>query len=131
MSAETFNALLNALLHGLEDYTIDERGDVGSWIRIACLRGLTAFCEILMPNARTLPAFAEYFPSAKYHGIIGGVLKQGVERLDNVRQDAGECFQTLLGLAPPDVRNGHESTCHGLPLLRELFTKCESTFQAI
>ncbi|KAJ7935612.1 tubulin folding cofactor D C terminal-domain-containing protein [Mycena leptocephala] len=120
MSAETFNALLNALLHGLEDYTIDERGDVGSWIRIACLRGLTAFCEILMPNARTLPAFAEYFPSAKYHGIIGGVLKQGVERLDNVRQDAGECFQTLLGLAPPDVRNGHEWTCHGLPLLREL-----------
>ncbi|KAJ6512250.1 TBCD protein [Mycena vitilis] len=121
MSAETFNALLDTMLHGLEDYTIDERGDVGSWIRIACLRGLTAFCEILIPNASTFPAFDEYLPSAKYHGIVGGVLKQGVERLDNVRQDAGECFQTLLRLSPPDARNGHEWAPMGLPLLRELF----------
>ncbi|KAJ7044089.1 TBCD protein [Mycena alexandri] len=120
MSAETFNALLDAMLHGLEDYTIDERGDVGSWIRIACLRGLTAFCEILIPNASTLPAFDEYFPSSKYHGIIAGVLKQGIERLDNVRQDAGDCFQTLLRLAPPDVRDGHAWAPMGLSLLREL-----------
>ncbi|KAJ7175827.1 armadillo-type protein [Mycena filopes] len=122
MSAETFNALLDAMLHGLEDYTIDERGDVGSWIRIACLRGLTAFCEILIPNASTLPAFDEYFPSSKYHAIIAGVLKQGVERLDNVRQDAGECFQTLLRLAPPGVRDGDAWAPAGLPLLRELFS---------
>ncbi|KAJ7780620.1 TBCD protein [Mycena maculata] len=122
MSAETFNSLLDAMLHGLEDYTIDERGDVGSWIRISCLRGLTAFCEILLPRARTLPAFAEYFPAAKYHSVVSGVLKQGVERLDNVRQDAGECLHVLLRLAPPDVRDGHEWAPKSLPLLRELFT---------
>ncbi|KAJ6559228.1 TBCD protein [Mycena vulgaris] len=121
VSAETFNSLLDAMIHGLEDYTIDERGDVGSWIRIACLRGLTAFCEILMPNASTLSGFEEYFSSAKYHVIIGGILKQGVERLDNVRQDAGECFQTLVRLAPPEVRNGHEWAPKNLTLLRELF----------
>ncbi|KAJ7459837.1 TBCD protein [Mycena latifolia] len=121
LSAETFNSLLDAMLHGLEDYTIDERGDVGSWIRIACLRGLTAFCTILMPHASKLPEFEQYFPSAKYHGIVGGILKQGVERLDNVRQDAGECFQVLVRLAPPEVRNGHEWAPKNLPLLRELF----------
>ncbi|KAF7365242.1 TFCD-C domain-containing protein [Mycena venus] len=79
MSAETFNALLDALLIGLEDYTIDERGDVGSWIRIACLRGLTAFCEILIPNASTVLAasFDEYFPAAKYHGIVAGDTQAG------------------------------------------------------
>ncbi|KAF8208916.1 TBCD protein [Mycena galopus ATCC 62051] len=125
MTAETFNALLDALLKGLEDYTIDERGDVGSWVRIACLRGLTAVCEILMPNAGTVLAtsFDGYFPAAKYHGIVAGVLKQGVERLDNVRQDAGECFQALLRQALPDVRNGNREDWapKGLPLLRELF----------
>ncbi|KAJ7670233.1 TBCD protein [Mycena rosella] len=122
VSAETFTSLLDAILHGLEDYTIDERGDVGSWIRIACLRGLTAFCTILMPNASRLSEFEAYFPPSKYHGIIGGILKQGVERLDNVRQDAGECFQVLVHLAPPEVRNGHEWAPKHLPLLRELFT---------
>lgn len=125
MTAETFNSLLDALLKGLQDYTIDERGDVGSWIRIACLRGLTAFCEILIPNANTVlvKSFDEFFPATKYHGIVAGVLKQGVERLDNVRQDAGECFQALLRQAPPGVRNGDAWTPQGLPLLRELFAR--------
>ncbi|KAJ6508836.1 TBCD protein [Mycena sanguinolenta] len=125
MSPQTFNALLDALLKGLQDYTIDERGDVGSWIRIACLRGLTAVCEIVIPNAGTVLAatFDEYFSAPKYHDIVAGVLKQGVERLDNVRQEAGECFQVLLRLAPPVVRDRHggDWAPEHLPLLRELF----------
>jgi len=35
MSPDVVNGLLDALQDGLEDYTIDERGDVGSWIRMA------------------------------------------------------------------------------------------------
>ncbi|KAJ7069814.1 TBCD protein [Mycena amicta] len=121
ISAATCNALLNAMLHGLEDYTIDERGDVGSWVRMACLRGLTAYCGIVIPHASTLSRFAEYFPAERYHDIVAGVLKQGVERLDNVRQDAGECFHALLELAPPGVQNGHEWSARQRPLLQELF----------
>ncbi|KAJ6613342.1 TBCD protein [Mycena sp. CBHHK59/15] len=121
ISAEMLNSLLDALLLGLEDYTIDERGDVGSWIRIACLRGLTAFCTLLIPRAAAVPAFAAYFPPAKYQRAVGGVLKQGVERLDNVRQEAGECFVALLRLTPPDVPGGEEWLPRELPLLRELF----------
>ncbi|KAJ7095891.1 TBCD protein [Mycena belliarum] len=121
LSAETFNSLVNAMLHGLQDYTIDERGDVGSWIRIACLRGLSAFCTISLPNAITVSKFEEYFPSATYHAIVGGILKQGVERLDNVRQEAGECFRTLIRPAPPKIRSGHAWAPKNLPLLRELF----------
>ncbi|KAJ7644104.1 TBCD protein [Roridomyces roridus] len=121
VSAEAFTWLLDTMLHGLEDYTIDERGDVGSWIRMACLRGLTASCEIILPRAHTLPAFAAYFPADKYHSVVAGILKQGVERLDNVRQVAGECLYALLRLAPPDVRNGHEWAPENLDILRELF----------
>ncbi|KAF7288586.1 TFCD-C domain-containing protein [Mycena chlorophos] len=126
LSAATCNALVDAMLHGLEDYTIDERGDVGSWVRIACLRGLTAFCEAVIPNASNLSAFEQYFPVEKYHAAVAGVLKQGVERLDNVRQDAGDCLQTLLALAPPAVRDGGEWTVRDLPLVNELFSTSES-----
>ncbi|KAJ7288359.1 TBCD protein [Mycena rebaudengoi] len=122
ISVETLNALLDSLLRGLEDYTIDERGDVGSWIRIACLRGLTSFCEILLPKAESVPAFEEYFPAAKYQSLVGGILKQGVERLDNVRQEAGECLLLLLHLTPPNVLNGSEWVPRDLALLRELFS---------
>ncbi|KAF7314250.1 TFCD-C domain-containing protein [Mycena kentingensis (nom. inval.)] len=126
MSAATCIALFDALLHGLTDYTIDERGDVGSWVRIASLRGLTAVCEIVIPHASAMSAFEAYLPAEKYHDAVAGVLKQGVERLDNVRQEAGECLSALLGLAPPAIRNGHEWTPRQLELLKELFLTSEA-----
>ncbi|KAK7469200.1 hypothetical protein VKT23_003691 [Stygiomarasmius scandens] len=97
----TVISMFDALLSGLADYTIDERGDVGSWIRIACIRGLTSFIETLIDNACNISDFKQYLPSEKYHEAIRGILKQGVERLDNVRQESGECLRRILRLAPP------------------------------
>jgi len=97
----TVISMFDALLGGLTDYTIDERGDVGSWIRIACIRGLTSFIGTLIDNACNISNFKQYLPSEKYHEAIRGILKQGVERLDNVRQESGECLRRILRLAPP------------------------------
>ena len=88
--------LEDALLDGLTDYTSDERGDVGSWVRISCVKGLTSFSQTLFSRASSLPDLAGYLPPEKFDDAIAGVLKQGVERLDNVRQIAGESFLTLL-----------------------------------
>lgn len=121
MSPDVVNSLFDAMLRGLEDYTVDERGDVGSWIRIACTRGLTSFCVTLISNGSTIVDFEEYLPSSKYQDAISGILKQGVERLDNVRTEAGECFKTLLRLASPLASNAEEWKPRGLPLLDELF----------
>ncbi|PCH40083.1 ARM repeat-containing protein [Wolfiporia cocos MD-104 SS10] len=96
-------AMIDALQEGLCDYTTDERGDVGSWIRVTCVKGLASFAETLFAVSGQLPNFAEYFPPSKYHDAIGGILKQGVERLDNVRQQTGECFLRLLALPLPAV----------------------------
>lgn len=90
--------LYDALLAGLEDYTVDERGDVGSWVRIACIRGLTAISERLLLHASALEQ--GYLPPQRYHDAIGGILRTGVERLDNVRQEAGTCFVRLLRMHP-------------------------------
>jgi hypothetical protein len=88
--------LFDALLVGLDDYSTDERGDVGSWIRIACVQGLATFSEILLTMPAAADTLEEYLPATRFHVAAAGILKQGVERLDNVRQQAGEQFYRLL-----------------------------------
>jgi tubulin-specific chaperone D len=113
--------LFDSLLDGLEDYTLDERGDVGSWIRMACIRGLTNFAELLFANVASVPYFAEYLPASKYHAAISGILRQGVERLDNVRQIAGEHILRLLVLPLPTITNPEHWRVAGQALMEELF----------
>lgn len=114
------NALFDALLAGLEDYTTDERGDVGSWIRIACVKGLAATIELLIAHAHSIPSFDQYLPPEKYHAAIAGILKQGVERLDNVRQQAGEQLLRLLAVPAPDVPQAKRWAIRGEKRMREL-----------
>ncbi|KAK1233808.1 hypothetical protein PQX77_003014 [Marasmius sp. AFHP31] len=96
LAPEIVNSMLDALLDGLTDYSVDERGDVGSWIRIASLRGLDTFVAIMLRVAESLSVPEEYLPPAKFQNIVQGVLKQGVERLDNVRMEAGQVFRNML-----------------------------------
>ncbi|KAF8158379.1 TBCD protein [Crassisporium funariophilum] len=121
MSSDTVNALVDALLGGLDDYTIDERGDVGSWVRIVCVQGLTSISELLFHLAPSIPDLESYFPPHKYHAIAAGILKQGVERLDNVRQEAGICFMKLLGTSL-SIDQGERWRLPGYSMLVELFT---------
>jgi tubulin-specific chaperone D len=115
--------LYDALQDGLDDYTIDERGDVGSWIRIACIKGLTSFSEILFAHAGVIPDFKEYLPISNFHQAIGGILKQGVERLDSVRQEAGVNINHLLSLPVPVVAGGESWRIYRHELMRELFLR--------
>lgn len=121
MSSGLVCELFDALLDGLEDYTLDERGDVGSWVRMACIRGLTNFAEVLFSNAATLPDFAEYLPAVKYHAAVSGILRQGVERLDNVRYIAGEHIARLLVLPLPTVADSSQWRIEGETLMKDLF----------
>ncbi|KAF8908871.1 TBCD protein [Gymnopilus junonius] len=121
LSSNEVNSLVDALLGGLDDYTIDERGDVGSWVRIACMQGLTTVSELFFGIAQSIPDFESYFPPQKYWAIAAGLLKQGVERLDNVRQTAGSCFMRLLNESLPDVNGADQWSLPALPLLKQLF----------
>jgi tubulin-specific chaperone D len=122
---ETVLAMFDSFLSGLEDYSIDERGDVGSWIRVACVKGIADFSTALI--SESLPAFriAEYLPASKFHEGVAGILKQGVERLDNVRHQAGDQLLRLLSL--PSYCDVEEPwRIHGAELMCELFLRCVS-----
>jgi hypothetical protein len=111
--------LYNSLLEGLNDYTIDERGDVGSWIRITCIKGLVSISSDLFMYAAKLPNLSEYLPPSQYHRVVGGILKQGVERLDSVRQEAGENFLRLLQISLTPSRESWRIHCDDL--MKRLF----------
>jgi len=126
--------LLDALINGLNDYTIDERGDVGSWIRVACIQGLTDIADLFFrvlvlgsqsqrSNQLDTVKLETYLPVEKFHTIVAGVLKQGVEKLDNVRQEAGICFMKLLNLGLPGDNELDRWRLHGVKLLTEQFPR--------
>ncbi|PPQ80979.1 hypothetical protein CVT25_015132 [Psilocybe cyanescens] len=121
LSSDVLNTLLDAMLAGLDDYTLDERGDVGSWVRIACIQGLTTISELLFGVGGSIPDFESYFSPQKYHAVATGLLKQGVERLDNVRQTAGVCVVRLLNAPLPLVDGSERWRLPALDLLNELF----------
>lgn len=120
-SVEVVRALFDALDSGLDDYTTDERGDVGSWIRIACIQGLASMIGDLFHVSASLPHFADFLPAQRYHHVVGRILRQGVERLDNVRQIAGESFLRILCLSPPSVDESENWRVRGETLMQELF----------
>ena len=102
---------------------MDERGDVGSWIRTACIKGLATVSAQLFANSNVLPNLHEYLPSPMYHEAVGGILKQGVERLDNVRQEAGQSFISLLRTALPSGLLGDPWRIAGEAMMKSLFLR--------
>ena len=67
----------------LDDYTVDQRGDVGSWIRIAA-------CEALVP-------LMKFSSQENVEKTIGKILRLCVEKMDRVRTVAG---RTLCAIVP-------------------------------
>jgi len=112
--------MYKVLILGLDDYTNDERGDVGSRVRIASIQGLTSVSLTLLTLVKSVP---EYIPADLYQEAIAGILKQGVERLDNVRQQAGESIIRLLKCPPPSVGDSNPWKFREEQLFEELFLR--------
>ena len=113
--------VFTTLLKCFEDYTVDERGDVGSWIRIAAIRALTEITVALFSTAKSGTTADDFqietfLPPSTFVDIISGTLKQGVERLDTVRQEAGTHIAALLkSFAELEVSNKDLAPRYRLP----------------
>ncbi|GAV78658.1 TFCD_C domain-containing protein [Cephalotus follicularis] len=112
------NEVMMSLFNALDDYSVDNRGDVGSWVREAAMDGLEKCTYILCKRD------SEGF-SKKSHGVesvlqlphsdmgesnksnvlfdanlatsvIAGILKQAVEKMDKLREAAVKILQRLL-----------------------------------
>jgi hypothetical protein len=88
--------IYTTIISGFDDYTADQRWDVGSWVRMAALRAVASISEALFLRRNDISSFENYLPPNAWHNAIAGVLKQGVERLDNVRAVAGEQLMELI-----------------------------------
>lgn len=82
--------IYHCLLIGLTEYTQDNRGDIGAWVREASMIGLQTLTLLL----------ATHNPDALSEDIVlkvsVGVVQQAVEKIDRTRALAGKVFYNLL-----------------------------------
>jgi hypothetical protein len=74
-----------------KDYSVDNRGDVGSWVREAGMKALERWA-ILLCNSDD----KELFTSTMCKQLLAAILKQAVEKIDKMRDVAGNIIQRLL-----------------------------------
>eukprot|EP01018_Ginkgo_biloba_P017523 Gb_00473 [translate_table: standard] len=115
------NQVMECLFKALDDYSVDNRGDVGSWVREAAMEGLER-CTYILCQSQTMftgqgfktTAVVEplsgldegsvchmhetnsLFDTNLAIRLIGGIAKQAVEKIDKVRDIAGRTLQRIL-----------------------------------
>nr|XP_016438894.1 PREDICTED: tubulin-folding cofactor D-like isoform X2 [Nicotiana tabacum] len=112
------NEVMQTLFKALDDYCVDNRGDVGSWVREAAINGLER-CTYLLCNREfkrflsksvqmelgSLSQLNEkditnqmkfLFDENVATCLVGGVVKQAVERMDKLRELAAKVLQRIL-----------------------------------
>ncbi|KAH6812160.1 ARM repeat superfamily protein [Perilla frutescens var. frutescens] len=107
------NEVMDSLFKALDDYSTDNRGDVGSWIREAAMDGLERCTYILCKrdslNQEKVSSLrleksdslnddqlSSYFDATLAINLVGGIVKQAVEKMDKLRESAARILQRLL-----------------------------------
>ena len=85
----------NHLLAVMDDYSVDQRGDVGSWSREAAMNAMVTLLQVVWCQEADLND-GVYVPNATICYMVAAILKQSVERIDRTRQCAGEALLATL-----------------------------------
>ncbi|XP_058084985.1 tubulin-folding cofactor D [Magnolia sinica] len=110
--------VMPTLFKALDDYSVDNRGDVGSWVREAAMNGLERCTYILCerqsvgftsnkPEVEHLPKLPDsdvvateqtysLFNESLATNLVCGIVKQAVEKIDKIRDIAGKIMQRIL-----------------------------------
>jgi hypothetical protein len=92
VDAKDYQRIVGALTAALDGYTTDQRGDVGSWVRGGAMRALA---DIISGVAGSEAALS-LVPQDAFVAATAGIAKQGVEKLDALREVATQAWNTLL-----------------------------------
>lgn len=92
LSQENVKSIFDCLLKALEEYTIDNRGDIGAWVREAAM-------NVLQQLLKSCPA--DRLDEEIVHNVMSGLAQQSVEKIDRTRGIAGKLFHSLLYHEPP------------------------------
>ncbi|KAG0236252.1 hypothetical protein BGW41_000513 [Actinomortierella wolfii] len=96
VSHQETREILNVYFRAMNDYSVDHRGDVGSWIREASMLGFEVMTPLLARLDRNLPEEQRYLTKDDYTRIISILLLESVEKIDRMRATAAKVLTTLL-----------------------------------
>jgi hypothetical protein len=109
--------VMQALFGALDDYAVDNRGDVGSWVREAAMDALQRCTFILCRrddvvvrtapiaedksepsdmDANAISTTHQLFDSAIAQDLVAGIAKQAVEKIDKIREIAARTLHRIL-----------------------------------
>lgn len=112
-TAATLRSVVQAMLAGLNDYTMDQRGDVGSWVRLGCIVGL----RDLLVRLQTLQLDVDEWLGDAFHSVVAALWKQAAERIDHVRHTAGTSVLAIYRA----YSSSHESKPHGYDVVQSTY----------
>ena len=96
---ELLQLTLDAMFKALNDYQLDRRGDVGSWVREETMVSLTSFVQTIVAKGQTDPEVLAAIGADKaafYERYVDALLQQLVEKIDRVREVAGRQLQMFF-----------------------------------
>ena len=76
--AELLNLTMNTLFAALNDYQLDRRGDVGSWVREETMVSLTSFVQALAQKGQEQPELLQSIgadQSGFFERYVGALLQ--------------------------------------------------------
>ncbi|KAJ3001452.1 hypothetical protein HKX48_002867, partial [Thoreauomyces humboldtii] len=115
-----FQKITTALLAGLDDYSTDSRGDVGSWVRQACIETLQRLAELIALHPSFDALVETYWPTNTRMAVVGAIAKQAVEKIDRMREAAGTALMVFLWDLPRFEFEGRETLRGLLPRDRDI-----------
>lgn len=87
LNSKALDKIFGCLLMALNEYTIDNRGDIGAWVREAAMNALYKL-TVALPS--------ELLDAEKVHAVVSGLLQQSVEKIDRTRALAGKLFCKII-----------------------------------
>lgn len=87
---------LEIYLDSFEDYSNDARGDIGSWIREAGMKGIEQFLFCRSDTGNSLDFLSETEKEDFSSKLISKLCRQSVERIDRVREVAGRLLHRII-----------------------------------
>jgi hypothetical protein len=110
---ETVHKIYQAMLNALEDYSVDNRGDVGSWVREATILSLAQLAILLVREDvknNSDESSELFFTREMSTALFQGLVKQSVEKIDRIRDVASAVLGCLL--YTDDVQLMNQSKSH-------------------
>jgi tubulin-specific chaperone D len=92
LSEKVLRQMFECFLKGLDDYSIDSKGDSGSKVREASIEALESLLTLCAKHALVSLVGDERLVAR----VFAGIAQQAVERIDRTRSIAGRTFVNLL-----------------------------------